>query len=194
MKQLLIATHNPAKIEEYRKLLANSGFKLISLSDLGISDEPVEDGKTFKENAEKKARFYFEKSKISTLAEDGGFEIDYLHGEPGVKSRRWPGHEATDQELIDLTLKKLQGVPEEKRDCRLIVVAAYFNGKDLKFGQGFVTGSILEKADSRIQAGFPFRSLFWSKDFDKLLLDLTPEEHQLINHRKTALQQLGLIQ
>lgn len=187
MTKLLIATHNPAKLAEYKKFLAGTDFQLLSLSDLGIDDEPIENGKTFKENAELKARFYFEKSGIPTLAEDGGFGIDYLNGEPGVKSRRWPGHEASDQELIDLTLSKLRGVPKEKRTCRLIVVAAYFDGQHLTFGEGFILGSILEKADPRIQEGFPFRSLFWSTDFNKLLLDLTPEEHQAINHRKKAL-------
>jgi len=193
MNQLLIATHNPGKLNDYRILLTNSGLALVSLTDLGITTEPEETGKTFLENAELKARFYFELSKIPTLAEDGGLEIDYLNGEPGVRSRRWPGYEATDEELIAFALQKMAGVPDEQRTCNMTAAAVYFDGKNMKTGQGFTKGILTQQADSKIEKGFPYRSIFWSTKFGKLAVHLSDKEKKQLHHRKEALQQLGLI-
>ena len=89
--RLLIATTNPAKLEEYRLILRGVGIELelVSLAELGISETPEETGATFTENALIKARFYFQRARIATLADDGGLEIDALGGEPGVRSHRW---------------------------------------------------------------------------------------------------------
>src|SRR3989344_8908543 len=114
ISKIILATHNEGKILEYKVLAENYPFEFTTLADLAIEAEPEEDGKTFEENARKKAEFYSWFSDLPVLAEDGGIEIDYLNGEPGVYSRRWPGHKATDQELIDLSLEKLRGVPREK--------------------------------------------------------------------------------
>src|SRR6202166_223947 len=93
MRRLLIATTNRAKLGEYRLILRDVGIELelVSLADVGISESPEETGATFTENALIKARFYFERARIATLADDGGLEIDALGGEPGVRSHRWLG-------------------------------------------------------------------------------------------------------
>src|SRR5246127_2850652 len=89
MRRLLIATTNPAKLAEYRLLLRDFELELVSLAEVGIRDAPEESGATFEENAVAKARFYFARARIATLADDGGLEIDALGGEPGVRSYRW---------------------------------------------------------------------------------------------------------
>src|SRR5277367_5543836 len=99
-RRLLIATTNPAKLAEYRLILRQIGIAIepASLGDLAISEHPEETGATFAENALLKARFYFERARIATLADDGGLEIDALGGEPGVRSHRWLGTGADDSD------------------------------------------------------------------------------------------------
>src|ERR1700723_2295990 len=100
MQRLLIATTNRAKLAEYRLILRDIGieFELVSLADVGISEAPEETGATFTENALIKARFYFDRARIATLADDGGLEIDVLAGEPGVRSHRWLGSGGADSD------------------------------------------------------------------------------------------------
>lgn len=190
MKKLLIATKNPGKISEYRIILKNLPLELITLGDLNIGESVEEDGKTFEENAIKKAKFYCKLTGLPTLAEDGGIEIDYLNGEPGVKSRRWPGYEATDEELIDLTLEKLKGVPLEKRGAQLKAVIALAIGEKVKLFEAALRGIILEKPVKKIIRGYPFRSLFYVSEIDKVLAEADKEEEILISHRKKAIEKL----
>ena len=89
--RLVIATTNSAKLAEYRLLLAPYPLELVSLRDVGIDQEPAETGATFRENALIKARFYYDLTRLATLADDGGLEVDALHGAPGVNSHRWLG-------------------------------------------------------------------------------------------------------
>src|SRR5688572_5276477 len=104
--KILVATKNPGKAREINSFLGNS-FEVVSLDNFPDAPDVKETGETFEENAVLKAKKYFEWSGIPTVADDSGLEIDYLVGEPGVLSRRWPGYEATDQELIDMALKKM---------------------------------------------------------------------------------------
>ena len=125
MKKLLVATSNPAKFKEIKYFLSDLPLKIVSLKDLKVKERVEEDKDTFEENAIKKALFYAKKSNLPTIADDGGLEIDVLGGEPGVKSRRWiGGKEASDEKLIDYTLRKLKGVPSEKRGAQLRAVLA----------------------------------------------------------------------
>ena len=109
MKKLLIATTNPGKLAELSRFLSDIPITLVSLKDVGITDTIEEIGKTFEENAILKAKYYFQKSGLPTLADDGGAEIDALNGEPGVKTRRWihGDRDSTDNELVAYTLKRL---------------------------------------------------------------------------------------
>lgn len=191
--KLVIATHNAGKAMELKKFLKLWDIEALSLTDLNIIDDIEETGKTFQENALIKARFFCEKTNLPTLADDGGLEIDALNGEPGVKSRRWNGTRMTDQEMVDYTLKKLQGIPAEKRTCRLVSVLAFCRpGQEPKFGRGSIEGSITKKQMIPFEEGYPFRCIFLVSKYKKLLGELTPAEHETINHRYAALQQLKL--
>jgi len=197
--KILIATKNPGKVREI-KFFLGSGFEAISFSELVDAPDVEETGKTFEDNAILKAKKYFEWSGIPTVADDSGLEIDYLNGEPGVKSRRWPsfaeasagklGREKTDQELIDMALERLKGVPREKRTAHLVAVGAYYDGKNLITERGSTDGYIVEEQKAQCEPGYPFRAIFWMPRFDKLYQDLTPEEHNQINHRKLLYKKL----
>ncbi|KKQ24282.1 MAG: Non-canonical purine NTP pyrophosphatase [Candidatus Roizmanbacteria bacterium GW2011_GWC2_37_13] len=198
MKKLLLATHNPAKLEELKfglKELENQGIKLLSLNDVRVEKEPEETGQTFQENSELKARFYSKLTSLPTIADDGGLIIPYLDNGPGVRSRRWPGYEATDQELIDYTLFHLRGVSGPKRTAYLeTCVCFYMPGHPKRdqviFEQEKVKGHIAEKPSWRPTNGYPFRALFIVDEFGKYYDELTDEEHDKINHRYRALKKL----
>lgn len=191
ISKILLATHNEGKILEYIALAKHYSFEFTTLADLGIKDEPEEDGKTFLENALKKAEFYSQFSDLPILAEDGGIEIDYLNGEPGVISRRWPGYKATDEELIKMALEKLNGVPKEKRGAqfRIVMALKLGDGKTLT-SEATLCGFITDKLAVKIVPGFPFRSIFYVPELGKVLGELTMEEEAKVAHRRIALKNL----
>lgn len=197
MKSLLIATTNPGKLGEIKYFLQGIPLELLSLSDIKITEKPEEDGKTFKENAIKKALFYARKSKLPSIADDGGIEIDILNGEPGVKSRRWVnGNEATDEEIINHTLKKLQKIPLTKRGAQLhtVLVLAFPDGK-IFAEEGIIRGIIALKPSKAHTKGYPYRALFYLPKLKKYYSEkeLTEEEYQRLSHRGQALRKLSKI-
>jgi XTP/dITP diphosphohydrolase len=192
MQRILIATKNPGKILEYRELLRGLSFEVVTLKDLNILEEPKEDQPTFETNAIKKANFYSRFVDLPLLAEDSGLEIDYLNGEPGVLSRRWPGHDGTDEELIAMALEKLAGVPIEKRGAQFRVVMALKLPEDnnIILGEGTMRGFLMEQPINKIISGYPFRSLFYNPEIGKIIGEMTMEEEAKIAHRKRALEKL----
>src|SRR5450756_2935618 len=115
--RLLVATRSTHKLRELRELLGLKA-ELIDLDDLGLPDEVVEDGETFETNASKKARFFAALSGLPTLADDSGLEVDALEGGPGVRTRRYAGEDATDEENNVKLLRELAGLPSERRAAR----------------------------------------------------------------------------
>jgi len=191
MKKLLIATNNPGKVKEYKELLKDLPLKLISLKDLGIKNKVNENAKTFEENAIKKAKFYSGLTGLATLADDGGLEIDYLNGEPGVKSRRWPGYEAADEELIDFALKRLRGVPWPKRKAQFrVIIALAMPGKEVLISEGKLRGIILTKPRGKLIPGYPFRPIFYLPKHGKSFAELSFKEEVKIGHRIKAIKKL----
>ncbi len=191
-QKLLIATSNAGKVGEYRAGLADLGLELISLKDLGFSSIE-ETGKTLEENAILKARIYFEQSGLPCLADDGGFEIDYLNGEPGVRSRRWKtGDEnVTDQELADFTIAKMQGVPDERRAAVYRMAMVFIDGKG---GEHVVEesceGIVPHAASAIVPHGLPFNAVLYIPRFNKIRSELSDEEHEAVNQRALAIKKL----
>ena len=206
IKKILIATHNQAKLKELKfglQSLEKIGIKIVSLNDLNIKDKPLETGKTFQENAEIKARFYGDLTKLPVIADDGGLVIPYLNNGPGVKSRRWLGYEATDEELINYTLTHLKGVKKADRTAYLETCICFYlpvasnpqgsrnpEGSAIICEQKKIKGCIAEKPSPRRIDGFPYRALFIVSKFNKYYDDLTEKEHTEINHRLKALKRL----
>lgn len=194
MKKILIATHNQAKLIELKmgfSKLENIGIKILTLTDVGIDKDPEETGKTFQENAELKARYYAGLTNLPTIADDGGIMIPYLNNEPGIKSKRWMGREATDEELIAFTLSRLHGSTGLKRTAYIKTCLAFFTpGGQIFFEEEQIKGHIAEKSSNRSTDGYPYRALFMVEKYNKYYDELTEKEHQEVNHRLIALKRL----
>jgi len=115
--RLLVATRSRHKLRELRELLGLRA-ELVDLDDVGIADEAVEDGETFDANAAAKARFYAALSGLPTLADDSGIEVDAIGGLPGVRTRRYAGENATDEENNVKLLAALSGLDPARRGAR----------------------------------------------------------------------------
>lgn len=188
MNQLLISTRNLGKLKEFKKILADISFEILSLNDLNIKDEVKESGKSYEENAILKAKTIGEKSKLLTLGEDAGLEIDALGGKPGIYSARFT--KGTDEDKIDKILKLLKGVPQEGRTARYKAVIAIYNPqtKEVQTFDGIVEGYITEKREGT--NGFGYDPIFWSKDLKKTFGSATDEEKNFVSHRSRALSKL----
>lgn len=192
MNTLLIATSNPGKLAEIRRFLADLPIAIVSLSDLKIPADAPETGKTFTENAIMKAKYYCRKSGLPTLADDGGFEIDALNGDPGVKSHRWidGGRDSTDEELIDYALLRMKSLPRAQRGAQLHLVLAFvqLNG-DIKTAESSIRGIVPENPSKHRTAGFPYRSLLFLPEINKFYDHsiMTEAETEKFNHRGKAI-------
>src|SRR5215471_9141636 len=118
MHNLLLATRNPHKREEFRAIFSDLPLRLFSLGDIQLDVDVEETGSTFAENAALKARAYVHMSHMLTLADDSGLEIDALGGAPGVNSARYLGRETSYEERFRVILEQLQGLSLEQRSAR----------------------------------------------------------------------------
>ena len=196
--RLLIATTNRAKLDEYRLILRGVGIELelVSLIELGISETPEETGATFAENALIKARFYFQRARIATLADDGGLEIDALGGEPGVRSHRWlgSGSDDSDRALADEVIRRMKGVEAARRAARIRATIALIHEEGgairEKTAEGAIEGAIAERAYPKIRAGFPYRAVLVIPGRNCYLGELGDEEEAQISQRRIAVSKL----
>ncbi|HET7169703.1 MAG TPA: non-canonical purine NTP pyrophosphatase [Candidatus Limnocylindrales bacterium] len=164
--RLLLATRSEHKLRELRELLALKRGELISLDGAGVSGDPVEDGQTFRTNAAIKARFGLRASGMPTLADDSGIEVDALGGAPGVRTRRFAGDDATDDDNNRMLLAALDGLPPERRGARYVCVLALARpagvgprgGVTLEFARGTLRGRIASAA--RGDGGFGYDPIF----------------------------------
>ncbi len=195
MVRLLVATTNPAKLAEYRLLLRELQLEAISLREIGIAEAPEESGATFAENALIKARFYFERARVATIADDGGLEIDALGGEPGVRSHRWlGGGEDSDRALVNEVIKRMEGVEASKRTARIRAAAAliYKDRAEVRerTAEAAIEGIIAERAYREIRPGFPYRAMLMLPERNQYLAELGDEEEAQISQRRVALRML----
>lgn len=188
MKTLLIATSNKGKIREIKNILNNIPYQIITISDLNLTLEVSETGKTFKENAIIKAKSYGEKTGLLTLAEDSGLEVDALEGRPGILSARYCAGDDLDR--IHKLLKKLNGTPKEKRTARYKAVAALYNPLINKVdtytgaSEGYITGKPIGTN------GFGYDPIFFNWDLGKTNAQASLEEKNRVSHRAGALNKL----
>ncbi len=191
--KLLIATKNQGKVGEFKEFLKSLPFEIVSLQDLNIKDEVEEDRKTYEENSQKKALFFAKLANLPAIADDGGIEISALNGAPGVRSRRWLGYEASDEEIIEHMLKVSKQLPENNRKAvfRAVVSFAMPNGKVWSV-EGEVKGIISKKPLLKILRGYPFRSFFFIPEINKFYheSELSKKEQRIYNHRYKAVQKL----
>lgn len=193
MKKLLIATKNPGKFGELSEFLSDLPLTIVSLKDVGVSEDVLEDGKTYEENSKKKALFYAKKSGLPTIADDGGLNIDALGGEPGVKSRRWLGYDATDEVLIEYMKKIAKQLPKNNRKARFKTVVSFTLPNDKVWSvEEEVEGIIKEEPLKDLLHGYPYRSFFYLPKLQKFYHEsqLSEKEMKAYNHRYKAIQRL----
>jgi XTP/dITP diphosphohydrolase len=206
--RLLVATRSTHKLRELRELLDLEHGELVSLEELGIPGDPVEDGETFETNAALKARFGARTSGLPTLADDSGLEVDALDGRPGVRTRRYAGEDATDEDNNRKLLAALAGLPPERRGARYVCALALAlpavhgprGGLPVTLSRGTCRGRIATAAQGT--GGFGYDPIFEpaSEPPGGRTLGLwTPAEKHAISHRSAAarrmtphLQALGL--
>jgi XTP/dITP diphosphohydrolase len=185
MRKLLLATRNPGKVREYRELLQGLPVELTWPEAEGITLEPEEAGATFAENAILKARAYAAASGLLTWADDSGLEVDALGGEPGVRSSRYAGPGAGDADRYRLLLRRMAGVPWERRTARFrCVIAIADPAGALHTAEGTCEGIIAFAP--RGANGFGYDPVFYLPDRGCTMAELSPAEKNQISHRARA--------
>lgn len=176
-------------MSSYKELLKDFNLEIVSAKDLNIPI-PEEKGNTFEEEAINKAKYYFEKSGIPTLVDDGGMEIEALGGEPGVRSHRWLGYEMKDEEIIAEVMKRMKGLPAEKRTCKFIITLALATPFGIFTSYGGIEGKIAEKPSEKVIPGYPYRSVTYLSNYGKYWCEIDEEDEAILDHRKHALEKL----
>ncbi|MFH0796101.1 MAG: XTP/dITP diphosphatase [Candidatus Omnitrophota bacterium] len=187
--EIVVATGNQKKLKEIQGILKELPVRLLTLNDFPPLPEPAEDGKTFAENAAKKAKYYARKLKKIVLAEDSGLEITALGGKPGVYSARFAGPGKKDSDNIAKVLGLMEGIPKEKRQARFTsaVCLAFPERKVFAFEgkkQGFIG------LNPKGEGGFGYDPIFFLPEKKKTFAQMKPEEKNRISHRRQALEQL----
>lgn len=182
--EIIMASGNIGKIEEAQEILTE--YKIISMMDAGIEIDVEEDQDTFKGNAIKKAETI---AKLlngkKCLADDSGIQIEYLNGFPGVYTKRW--FDGTDRERNLAIIKKLEGVPKEKRKIKFITAMAISNNINTISVEASIDGFVAENV--RGENGFGFDEIFELEN-GRTLAELTTKEKNQISARKKALEML----
>ena len=189
MKKLLVATRNQGKLNEFVSLLAGLPYKLVSLNTLDITEVVEETGSTFYENALIKAKTYLRLSKMDSLADDSGLEVDVLDGRPGVWSARYGSPSMSDEDRVQLLLKELHGVPWNKRTARFkcVIVLATTLGC-VTTVESSVEGFIQYKAEG--SNGFGYDPIFYLTESDCTSAELSTKDKNNISHRGKAAKKL----
>lgn len=186
MAKLLLASRNQHKIEELQQMLAGLNIEVISLDD--VADMPVieEDGKTFSENAGKKARLTAIHTGFTCLADDSGLVVDALGGQPGIYSARFAGEDADDRKNNRKLLQMLQGFEGEKRQARFICIIAISDPHgNICTVEGKCEGRI--DYEERGTGGFGYDPLFIPAGYTQTFAELSREKKNRISHRGQAL-------
>ena len=187
MKKIIFATGNQDKMKEIREILSDLDAEILSLKDAGIKADIVEDGSTFEENAEIKAKAICELTGEIVLADDSGLEVDYLNKEPGIYSARYMGEDTSYRIKIKIIIDRLEGVPDEKRTARFVcAIAAAFPYVTVKTVRGTMEGRI--GYEEKGENGFGYDPIFFLPEFGCTSSELSMEEKNKISHRGNALR------
>ena len=190
MQQLIVATRNVHKSNEFQRILGPD-FAVYDLSEHPEIPETVERGKTFEENAVLKATGASKELSGLIIADDSGLEVDALGGAPGIYSARYASQNASDRQNIDKLLSELArtSARQEQRSARFrCVLALAESGRILEVFEGVVAGTIIELPRGR--NGFGYDPIFLPKGLDQTFGELAPMEKDRLSHRARALEKL----
>ena len=189
MTKIIIATSNKGKLKEINELLSHKDVEVVSMKDAGIDIDIEENGTTFEENAEIKAKTVCEMTGSITIADDSGLEIDYFGGEPGIYSARYLGHDTPYAEKNAIILERLKDVKESERTARFVCSASavFPNGKVV---------TVKETMEGRIayeisgNGGFGYDPIFFYPPMNQTVAEMGSEEKNKISHRGKAFKAL----
>lgn len=198
MTRVVLATNNANKLVELQRILAAAAveedradaagqIQIVGLSDVAAYPEPAETETTFEGNALIKARACTHASGLPALADDSGLSVEILNGMPGVRSARWAGPQASDDENNELLLRQLSDVPAERRSARFVcAVALVLPDGTEHVRRGEMPGAVI--TELRGQNGFGYDPMFVALGQDRTNGELPPKEKDLISHRAQALR------
>jgi len=191
MAEIVIATKNAGKVEEFKELMKDLGIEFKCLNDFAEVKEPEETGKTFAANAKLKAAYYAKALGQTCIADDSGLEVLSLKGAPGVRSARYAGDNATSEENNNLLLMNMKFYT--RRTCRFFCALAVSDpqGKILEEANGTCEGMLLHEPLGT--EGFGYDPLFWSTELHKGMGEATMEEKNSVSHRSKAIKKLCAI-
>ena len=192
-RRIIFATGNKDKMKEIRQILADLGMEIISMKEAGVDIDIVEDGMSFEENAEIKARSV---SRVLTndivLAEDSGLEIDYLDKAPGIYSARFAGEDTSYDIKNRIFLDRLEGVPDEERTARFVcAVAAVFPDGTSETVRETIEGRIAHEPAG--ENGFGYDPIFYVPEYECTTAEMSVEQKNELSHRGKALRSMKRI-
>lgn len=185
--KIVFATGNQNKMREIREILGDLDAEILSMEEAGIDVEIEEDGATFEENAMIKAKAVAEQIDAIVLADDSGLEIDYLDKEPGIHSARYLGEDTSYEVKNAALLKRLAGVPKERRGARFVcAVAAVFPDGETLVRRGTVEGYIGQAPAG--ENGFGYDPIFYVEAYGCSTAEMSREQKNALSHRGNALR------
>jgi len=189
--RILIGTNNRHKIQEIQAILFE--YELVTPAELALDFDVEEDGKTFEENAGKKAMFFCKESGLITIADDSGLEVECLDNAPGIYSHRYcPKPHATDADRRQFLIKNLLDKPRPWRARFYCAAAIAVPGKpDILIAQGICPGEIID--EERGSGGFGYDPIFYIPELGKTFSELSESEKNNISHRGKAMEKVRVL-
>ncbi len=186
-RPIILATKNTGKVREFEALLADFGVEFRSLNDFGSIPEVVEDGKTFEENAYKKASQTARMLGFPALADDSGLVVEALGGEPGIRSARYAGDDASDKENNRKLLAAMKGLEDRRAAFECVISIAVPRGPALTY-EARCEGVIAPEPSG--SNGFGYDPVFFYPPLGRTFAQLAPDEKNRISHRGKAMEEL----
>jgi XTP/dITP diphosphohydrolase len=188
LQTIVLATRNAGKAKELQQLLHDFPVEIRSLADFGPIPEVEEDGATFDDNAYKKASFTAKVLGLPAIADDSGLVVEALGGAPGVRSARYAGESATDQDNMKKLLAEMQGKSNRKAAFECVISIAVPTGPALSY-EGRCEGEIT--TEPRGTSGFGYDPVFYFAEYGKTFAELTSAEKNRVSHRGKALAEVA---
>lgn len=188
-EKMVLATNNPKKLAELRRIVAAAGLdiEVLGLADFPAYPEPAETERTFEGNAFLKASAAARETGLLCVADDSGLEVEELNDMPGVRSARWAGPACDDEDNNALLLSQLDGLPTERRKARFVCALAMVSPDgERRVFHGRMPGHIAHAPTG--DSGFGYDPLFIPAGLDVTSAELTPEQKDSISHRGIAVR------
>ncbi len=189
--KVILATRNQNKMDQIRAVFVDSDIELVSLDEAHVEGAADEDGNSLEENATKKAVYAHERMRapLWVMADDTGFFVDALDGEPGIQAASWGGDALTGEERMRYALERIRGIADRRATFRTCVALVSPEGEKMYF-RGELKGTILEEPRGKLLPSLPFGVIFLPEGETRSLDELRAEEESAISHRGKAFRRV----